>query len=76
MLIIHRMGWGQERVMNFISKFDLKEALFDGCSFGLEHNGEPVLKPWRVVTSCSLLAHNLSKHRCDHPKDFKHCPVA
>jgi len=69
------MGWGKDKVMNFISRFDLKEALFDGCSFGLEHNGESVLKPWRVVTSCPLLAHNLDKHRCSHPKEYKHCPV-
>ena len=69
----HCYGWTQPAVMSFIQKFDLYEATFDGCAFGMRgYSGESVLKPWRVVTSSSLLAYNLNHYKCGHPKDFVH----
>ena len=58
----HCFGWVQEPVMEFIHIFQLQEAMCDGCAFGMEHDREPLLKPWRIVTDHPLLAHNLSKH--------------
>ena len=66
-------GWGQRAVSNFISDFDLHEALFDGCAFGMcSKGGDPVLKPWRVVTTSHELARELNQCRCTHEKGFKH----
>ena len=65
-------GWAQPQVLQFILDFDLEEAIFDGCDFGMMHDGESVLKPWRIVTDHHVLANNLSEHRCKHPKGFKH----
>ena len=66
-------GWAQPAVMKFIERFDLYEATFDGCAFGMRgYSGESVLKPWRAVTSSPLLAYNLNHYKCGHPKDFVH----
>ena len=58
----HCFGWVQKPVMEFIRNFQLEKALYDGCAFGMEHQGEPLLKPWRIVTDHPLLARNISKH--------------
>ena len=67
------IGWGQPQVMEFITEFNLHEALCDGCAFGMvDKQGHPVLKPWRIATSCERLAKELSQFRCSHEKGFKH----
>ena len=64
----HVCGHGE-----LIEEFDLAEAICDGCAFGMTGgDGHPVLKPWRIVTTSKLLAEDLNKCRCRHPKDFRH----
>jgi hypothetical protein len=72
----HCKGWILKELQNFISKHNLYEALCDGCAFNMKNEkGDPILKPWRVVTNLERLAKNLSVFRCKHSKDFKHAPV-
>ena len=66
-------GWMRSEIINMISEFNMFEATFDGCRFGLtDKKGNPIKKPWRVVTTCQTLASELNKHKCSHPSGFKH----
>ena len=72
----HCKGWLLKELQNFITKHNLIEALCDGCAFNMKNEaGDPILKPWRVITNSERLARNLSAFRCSHEKGFKHAPV-
>ena len=48
----------------------------DGCAFGLvSKDNQPLLQPWRIVTSSKRLAANLSAYRCQHARGFRYAPV-
>ena len=69
----HATGWMQPQVMSMITEFQMYEATFDGCRFGLtDKDGQPIKKPWRVVTTCPTLASELNKYKCSHPSGFIH----
>jgi hypothetical protein len=54
-------GWMRSEIINLISEFNMFEATFDGCRFGLtDKKGNPIKKPWRVVTTCQTLASELN----------------
>ena len=38
-------------------------------------DNQPLLKPWRIVTSSKRLAANLSAYRCQHARGFRHAAV-
>ena len=66
-------GWLRSEVIKMISEFNMFEATFDGCRFGLtDKKGNPIKKPWRVVTTCQTLASELNQHKCSNPSGFKH----
>ena len=72
----HCKGWILRELQEFIARHNLFEALCDGCAFNMKDNkGDPILKPWRIVTNSERLARNLSAFRCCHEKGFKHAPV-
>ena len=59
-----------------IEQFGLIDALCDSCAFGLvSKDNQPLLKPWRSVTSSKRLAANLSAYRGQHARGFRHAPV-
>ena len=69
----HAVGWSLPEVVAFIDQFGLREALFDGCRFGLlSHRGIPMRKPWKIITSSKRMALHLSQFRCMRGRDFKH----
>ena len=46
---------------------------FDGCSLGLKSKkGNPIMKPWRIVTSSQTLVDKLTPYVCsgDHVHDI------
>ena len=46
---------------------------FDGCSLGLKSKkGNPIMKPWRIVTSSQTLVDKLTPYVCsgDHKHDI------
>jgi len=54
-------------------EFDMYEATFDGCRFGLtDRDGQPIKKPWGVVTTSPTLASELNEYKCSHQSGFKH----
>ena len=57
-------GWHLPELQEFIRKHGLYVCDFDGCSFGMNIEGSPVRKMWRVITNDSRLACSLNKHRC------------
>ena len=43
--------WREDAVQAFIEEFQLQKVDFDGCSVGLTSTlGEPLLKPWRILS--------------------------
>ena len=57
----------------------LEDVFVDGCASGLiaEHGadaGLPILKPWRIATSCAELRDDFRACRC--PGHDKHAPCA
>jgi hypothetical protein len=62
------MGWARQEVLDFVSSFDLTSVAIDGCAFGHSHSGQPIKKPWRIVTDHPGLAQNLKPWICsrDH----------
>ena len=71
----YNLGWMISELIEFITQHGLHEALVDGCACGMKNsNGEPLLKPWRFITSSASLASNLCYLRCPHVgiPGFKH----
>ncbi len=60
-------GWKLDVLQKFIERFKLMTVHFDGCAFGLKSKkGNPIKKPWRIVTSSQTLVDSLSPHVCVH----------
>ena len=57
------LGWAQQSVLDFISKFNMSSVLIDGCAFGMNHKGEPIKKQWRIITDHKRLVRNCSSIR-------------
>ena len=57
--------WRLSKVLQFCQKWNLGEALFDGCAFGVKaRNGLLLMKPWRVVTNDPCVMRLLGTYRC------------
>ena len=51
------LGWHQDALLKFITKYDLYSVIVHGCALGMVNAaGEPVLKEWRFVTTSARLA--------------------
>ena len=59
-------GWKEcEELDQFVEQYQLYTADFDGCCVGVkDHKDQPILKPWRVITSHKGLAESLTQLRC------------
>jgi len=69
-------GWALPEITQFIKKWGLFVVDFDGCAFGAtDPSGNPILKRWRVMTSCPRLANTFVHQRCQHEKGFKHTVI-
>ena len=60
--------------MKFIDRFKLQTVDFNGCSLGRKSKkGNPIKKPWRIVTTSSSLVAKLSPFVCCNSRsDCKH----
>ena len=66
-------GWLQKELISMICDLNMVEVSFDGCAVGVkDKDGNPILKPWRIVTTCKDTAVAFSDRRCKHPPGFKH----
>ena len=66
-------GWLQKELISMICDLGMVEVSFDGCSVGVKDKDDnPILKPWRIVTTCKDTAVAFSDKRCKHPPGFKH----
>jgi hypothetical protein len=68
------LGWAKQEVLDFVSSFDLTSVSIDGCAFGHSHNGQPIKKPWRIVTDHPALAENLRPWTCSG--DHQHIQIS
>lgn len=59
-------GWALPCLQEWILERDLSSVTFDGCTVGVEANGKPARKPWRILTSSLRLVNNLAALRCTH----------
>ena len=72
----HASGWALPEVQDFLKRWGLFLVDFDGCAMGMkDKHGNPVLKQWRIATSCPKLAQTFAAKRCKHEKDFKHAVI-
>ncbi len=70
-------GWKIEALDKFINKFKLQTVDFDGCSLGLRSTkGNPIKKPWRIVTTSSSLVAKLSPCICNKKHTHDICQGA
>ena len=67
-------GWKIEALMKFIHRIKLQTIDFDGCSLGLKSKkGNPIKKPWGIVTTSSSLVAKLKPFVCCNSRcDRKH----
>ena len=63
------LGWTQPSVLKFLSSFNMSSVLIDGCAFGMDHQGQPIKKQWRIVSDHARLLSDLSPWTC--PKSHK-----
>ena len=61
-------GWALPCLQEWILERNLRSATFDGCAVGVEADGKPAKKPWRVVSSSSRLVENLAAQKCTHTR--------
>ncbi len=69
--------WSEPLLTKLVSDYSLLTADFDGCMYGLiarygDHAGLPMLKQWRLVTSCKEVA-SVITDRCNH--DVQHVRI-
>ena len=69
--------WSEPLLAQLVSDYSLLTADFDGCMYGLvarygDHAGLPMLKQWRLVTSCKEVA-SVITDRCNH--DVQHVRI-
>ena len=65
-------GWALPAIQAWILERNLHSATFNGCTVGVEADGQPAKKPWRFLTSSMRLAQNLAALKCTHDK---HTPL-
>ena len=65
-------GWALPSIQSWILERNLHSATFNGCTVGVEADGQPAKKPWRFITSSLRLADNLAALKCTHSK---HAPL-
>ena len=65
-------GWALPCLQEWILDRQLHSAVFNGCTVGVEADGQPAKKPWRFVTSSKRLASSLSSLVCQHKS---HAPL-
>ena len=59
-------GWALPSIQSWISNRNLHSATFNGCTVGVQADGQPAKKPWRFLTSSMRLAKNLASLKCTH----------
>ena len=60
-----------------IKDLDMYIVDCDGCAFGMtSQKGEPLLKRWRIATSCGRLAKAMAQKRCRHEQGFVHGEIS
>ena len=57
-------GWALPSIQSWILDRNLHSATFNGCTVGVEADGRPAKKPWRLITSSSRLVTNLAALQC------------
>jgi hypothetical protein len=65
-------GYHLEEVVSMLRRCSFLEAILDGCTVGVKsQRGRPILKPWKKMTTCPLMAKRLSR-RCqrNHVHDW------
>ena len=65
-------GWALPSIQSWILERNLHSATFNGCTVGVEADGQPAKKPWRFITSSLRLADNLAALKCTRSK---HAPL-
>ena len=71
--------WRERKVLELINRLGLEDVFVDGCALGVvaQHGadaGLPILKPWRIATSCQELRDDFREYRC--PGHDRHAPCA
>ena len=67
------VGWTLDVLVKFIARFKLLTVDFDGCSLGLKSaKGNPIKKPWTIVTTSQRLVDTLKPYVCCHKKASDH----
>ena len=58
-------GWDQKEIRDFMKSLEFHECLLDGCRFGVVNAvGEPIKKPWKILTTSSGVYKKLHGHFC------------
>ena len=57
-------GWALPSIQSWILDRNLHSATFNGCTVGVQADGQPAKKPWRFLTSSMRLAKNLASLKC------------
>jgi hypothetical protein len=62
-------GWKIPALQDWFGERSSYHARFDGCRFGLkDRKGNPIKKPWAIMTSCRMLAVTLDDIMCKCPR--------
>ena len=73
----HCHGWKMPDLQDWFEESTSYHARFDGCRYGLrDKHGNPIKKPWAIMTSCRQLAAKLDGNMCKCPKGTHHTPCA
>ena len=65
-------GWALPSIQAWILERNLHSATFNGCTVGVEADGQPAKKPWRFITSSLHLATSFAALKCTHSS---HAPL-
>ena len=71
--------WRERKVLELIAQLGLEDVFVDGCALGTVAQygadaGLPILKPWRIATSCQELRDDFRAYRC--PGHERHAACA
>ena len=59
-------GWQIPELQQFIKRHNLYVVHVDGCMLGVKStSGDPIKKPWQIVTNVADVAEALKPYRCD-----------
>jgi hypothetical protein len=68
-------GWDNPTVIKMIQELQLREVRLDGCQVGVQtKDGQPILKPWKIMTNSQKLIEALRCKIC--PRNHVHHPCA